>query len=250
VPWITAVDFARAFQGQGFTMQTHPVMHSRKIVPASSFVSVFGITILLACGSQSILAQASRPPDVPLPADTVISTISIPAAFTEAVVRPKEAQVRSQALANGQSAPDFQLKDVDGRVVKLSDFHGKVVVLNFWAMWCAHCVHELPDFVELERKYKDRGLEVIGVTADDFARLLKGALPPDPALKAKLKSFASAKKMTYPILMDTAEVSERYPHSGLPVTYVIDRAGVLREAALGEWSLAQAEHVIVPLLNK
>ena len=84
-----------------------------------------------------------------------------------------------------------------------------MVVVNFWAMWCSHCVHELADFVELERKYKDRGVEVIGVTADDFARLNKGALPPDAALKAKLKSFASAKKMTYPILMDTEEVGER-----------------------------------------
>jgi thiol-disulfide isomerase/thioredoxin len=203
----------------------------------------FGFAILVS-------AQASRPPDVPFPNDKAASTISIPAAFTQAVVRPKAEKVRPTGLAKGQPAPNFQLKDVDGHVVKLSDFKGKVVVLNFWAMWCGHCVLELPDFVELERKYKDRGLEVIGVTADDYIRLYKGALPPDPPLQAKLKAFATAKHMAYPILMDTAEVSESYPHSGLPVTYVIDRGGVLRETALGEWHLAQAESAVLPLLAK
>ncbi len=221
-------------------------MLSRKITLAFVFI---GFALLIG-GNQSLLAQTPRPPDVPLPADSVISTVSLPAPFTEAVVHPKKARVRSSALAKGQAAPDLQLKDVDGRVVKLSDFRGKVIVLNFWAMWCPHCVHELPDFVELERKYKDRGLEVLGVTMDDFTRLYKGALPPDAPLQAKLKSFASARKMTYPILMDTAEAGERYPHNGLPATYVIDRDGVLREAGLGELNLAQAESVVVPLLTK
>jgi peroxiredoxin len=223
-------------------------MHFMKTISVS-FVGVFGFATLLASSVHSVSAQ-SRPPDVPLPGNTAASTISIPAAFTQAVVRPKATKVRSPGLSKGQPAPDFQLKDVDGHVVKLSDFKGKVVVLNFWAMWCGHCVLELPDFVELERKYKERGLEVIGVTADDYARLYQGALSPDPPLKAKLKAFAMAKHMAYPILMDTAEVSESYPHSGLPVTYVIDRGGVLRETALGEWHLAQAENAILPLLAK
>jgi peroxiredoxin len=244
-----AVDFARAFNAQSRYDPGPAVMLSRKIALAD-FVSAIGFAILFTGGSQSLLAQTPRSPDVPLPADSVTSTVSIPAAFTEAVVHPKKAGVRAPGLAKGQAAPELELKDVDGRVVKLSDFRGKVIVLNFWAMWCVHCVHELPDFVELERKYKDRGLEVLGVTMDDFARLYKGALPPDPPLQAKLKSFASARKMTYPILMDTAEAGERYPHSGLPATYVIDREGVLREAALGELNLAEAERIIVPLLTK
>jgi len=213
------------------------------------FCRVFGVAILLVNGIQSVSAQ-SRPPDVPLPDDKTASTISIPATFTQAVVRPKAEKIRPQGLSKGQPAPDFQLKDVDGHVVKLSDFKGKVVVLNFWAMWCPHCVHELPDFVELERKYKDRGLELIGVTMDDYIRLYKGALPPDPPLKAKLKAFAAAKHMAYPILMDTAAVGESYPHSGLPATYVIDRSGVLRETGLGELNLAQAESAVLPLLAK
>ena len=224
-------------------------MLSRKIA-LTDLVSTIGFAILFTDGSQSLLAQTPRPPDVPLPADSVISTVSIPAAFTEAVVHPKKAGARAPGLARGQAAPDLQLKDVDGRVVRLSDFRGKVVVLNFWAMWCVHCVHELPDFVELQRKYKDRGLEVLGVTMDDFARLYKGALPADPPLQAKLKSFASARKMTYPILMDTAEAGELYPHTGLPATYVIDREGVLRESGFGEMNLAEAERVVLPLLTK
>src|SRR5258708_1011584 len=65
------------------------------------------------------------------------------------------------------SAPEWELKDADGKGVKLSDFKGKVVVLDFWATWCGPCRMEIPGFVELQKQYRDKGLVVIGVSLDE-----------------------------------------------------------------------------------
>ena len=79
-------------------------------------------------------------------------------------------QVTASSVGNDvtlEPAPDFELKSLDGRTVKLSDFHGKVVVLNFWATWCAPCRVETPWLVDFYRQYKEQGLEVVGVSMDD-----------------------------------------------------------------------------------
>ena len=73
----------------------------------------------------------------------------------------------SKKRENGQEAPDFALKDVNGKTVKLSDYRGKVVLLDFWATWCGPCKMEIPWFMEFERKYKDRGFAVLGLSMDD-----------------------------------------------------------------------------------
>ena len=66
-----------------------------------------------------------------------------------------------------QEAPDFSLKDIDGKTVRLSDYRGKVILLDFWATWCGPCKMEIPWFMEFERKYKDRGFAVLGLSMDD-----------------------------------------------------------------------------------
>jgi peroxiredoxin len=66
-----------------------------------------------------------------------------------------------------RTAPDFALKDADGRTVRLSDYRGKVVLLDFWATWCDPCRYEIPWFMDMERKRKDRGFAVLGVSMDD-----------------------------------------------------------------------------------
>ena len=71
------------------------------------------------------------------------------------------------AASPREDAPDFTLKDVEDRDVKLSDYEGKVVLLNFWATWCGPCKIEMPWFVEFQRKYKDRGFSVIAVSMDE-----------------------------------------------------------------------------------
>ena len=81
--------------------------------------------------------------------------------------------------ATRKPAPNFSLKDADGRIVQLSDFRGKVVLLNFWATWCDPCRIEIPWFVELERQHKGQGFVVVGVSMDeDYITALEYGLPP------------------------------------------------------------------------
>jgi cytochrome c biogenesis protein CcmG/thiol:disulfide interchange protein DsbE len=111
-------------------------------------------------------------------------------------------------------APDFSLKNLAGREVKLSDYQGKVVVINFWATWCGPCHMETPWLVELHQQYHKQGLEIIGIAVDSLNEY-------DPADVAK---FAQEHQVSYPLVMATPEVVEAYgPLSLLPTTLVVDR---------------------------
>jgi peroxiredoxin len=119
-----------------------------------------------------------------------------------------------------QMAPDFQLFSLDGRQVKLSDYRGKAVLLNFWASWCGPCKVEMPWFGELQDRYRTQGLEVIGVAADSED-------------KAKIKSFVEKMHVNYTILVGTDEVSDAYGGiQGLPTSFYINRDGrIVRQVA-------------------
>src|SRR5690348_13547526 len=93
------------------------------------------------------------------------------------------------------AAPDWHLSDVDGKPVKLSDFKGKVVILDFWATWCPPCRAEIPEFVAIQKKYADKGFTVIGISLDQ-----QGA--------SVVKSFMNQLGMNYPVVIgNPAEVS-------------------------------------------
>jgi peroxiredoxin len=117
--------------------------------------------------------------------------------------------------ANAKPATlDFTLKDTDNRDVRLGDFKGKVIVLNFWATWCGPCALEIPGFVELQNAYGQRGLQVVGVSIDDTLE--------------KLKPFAARFGMNYPVLQGLGQdsVQDAFgPIIGLPTTVVIGRDG-------------------------
>jgi len=109
---------------------------------------------------------------------------------------------------------DFTMKDVNNRDVTLADFKGKVILLDFWATWCAPCKVEIPWFVEFQEKYGSAGLQVVGVSVDDT--------------QDKLTPFVSQFKMNYPVLqgLNHDDVQEAYgPLWGIPVTTLISRDG-------------------------
>ena len=123
-------------------------------------------------------------------------------------------------------APDFRLTDLDGKVVMLSDFRGKTVVLNFWASWCPPCREEMPEFQEL---WDERGED----GADDLVMIALDFLVQDTMTDAR--NFIEGNGFTFPVLFDTADgdVATRYGVRGLPATFFIDRNGIVRTTALG-----------------
>lgn len=129
----------------------------------------------------------------------------------------------------GAQAPDFELVSLDGRKVKLSDFRGKAVVLNFWATWCAPCKIEMPWFVDLQKQYGSDGLEIVGVAMDDS----------DPS---KIAQFASEMGVNYPVLLGTNKVSEAYGDvEYLPTTFYINRTGRIVGKVAGLITKAEIE---------
>jgi thiol-disulfide isomerase/thioredoxin len=137
------------------------------------------------------------------------------------------------------SAPDFSLPDMDGEAHTLSEFRGKVVMLNFWATWCPPCRREMPSMQRLYEKYRDRGLEVVAVNQFE-----------DPDLVFEFTGRLSLEP-TFPILFDReSRVSEQFRVKGLPTTYLLDREGKIRYQAIGgrEFDHPEVERLIEGLL--
>jgi peroxiredoxin len=135
------------------------------------------------------------------------------------------------------TAASWELKDVDGKTVKLSDFKGKVVILDFWATWCPPCRAEIPSFVELQDKYKDKGLQIIGISVDqDGAKVLK--------------PFIEQNKINYPIILADEKVQSDYGGiEGIPTTFIIDKEGKISAKHVGLTQKAEFEKEIEPLLK-
>lgn len=118
-------------------------------------------------------------------------------------------------------APDFTLLDIHGNRKSLSDFKGKVVILDFWATWCPPCRKEIPHFIELYDDYKERGLEIIGVALDENG-------------EEKVRSFSDENSINYTVLLGNREVSELYGGIfSIPTTFIIDREGRIRKKYIG-----------------
>lgn len=135
-------------------------------------------------------------------------------------------------------APDWQLKDLQGNEVRLSDYRGKVIILDFWESLCAPCCWEIPSLVDLQRRNEARGLVVIGISYDRWSSL-KG-----------LPSFMQRMKINYPIVLGTSETKKRYGATeGYPTTFVIDRQGEIVTKHLGFTKGDVFEKEIEPLLR-
>jgi peroxiredoxin len=144
----------------------------------------------------------------------------------------------ASVLGQGTTAPQLTLRDIDGRTVRLSDYRGKVVLINFWATWCPPCRAEMPDLVRLQREFGKEGLQIIGIT-----------YPPEQ--KARVRKFARSVKVNYPIVLGTGEIKARFSSDEtLPLTVVINRDGKVSEIISGILLPQEFEEKIKPLLKK
>lgn len=136
-----------------------------------------------------------------------------------------------------RNAPDFSLKDENGKTVRLSDYRGKVVLLNFWATWCGPCKMEIPWFVEFERSHKDQGFAVLGISMDEDGW-------------QAVKPFISEEGINYRVLLGNDSISELYGGvESLPTTFMIDRDGKVAAIHVGLVSKSRYENDLKQLLE-
>lgn len=132
---------------------------------------------------------------------------------------PEPSSTQSPLTSSGlKRMPDFRLKNASGREFTLKQFRGKVLLVDFWATWCAPCKQEMPGYQKLYQRYKDRGFAVVGIAADS-----------DPAAVSR---FGKKLGITYPLLVNGMDV-QRYGVEGLPTTILVDRNGFIRKTVVG-----------------
>jgi cytochrome c biogenesis protein CcmG/thiol:disulfide interchange protein DsbE len=143
-------------------------------------------------------------------------------------------------LQLGQPAPDFSFPDLDGKEVSLSDFRGKVVLVNIWATWCPTCRDEMPSMQKLYERFKGRDFEILAVSIDADGR--KAVAP-----------FVQQMNLTFPALLDPNEkIRSLYAITGVPESFVIDKNGILVDRVIGplDWASAKVFTFFESLLKK
>jgi cytochrome c-type biogenesis protein len=147
------------------------------------------------------------------------------------------AKIKEAALAKFPPLPDAEFQTLDGQPYRLADLRGKVVLLNFWATWCGPCRAEIPEFNEMEREHGQRGFAVVGVTSHDSVE--------------QIREFQKEIRQNYTVLLGPADTAERFGNGpGLPVTYIVDREGRVREKIFGPRTRNEFEALVRPLLEE
>lgn len=159
--------------------------------------------------------------------------------LTNAVVIAGDESQTIYKLEKTPLAPDFVLKDVDGKSHKLSDYRGKVVMINFWASWCPPCRFELPSMERAYNKLKQHGVEFLAINLGEDADTIF--------------TFTADYPVSFPLLMDIdSSVSDKYPVIGLPTSYFVSPEGRLIYRAIGsrEWDEKAILEKIIQMKNK
>jgi peroxiredoxin len=168
----------------------------------------------------------------------VLCSIVVILIFSSAGVRKAAALDKSPEI--GEYAPPFVLRDIDGKRVSLSEHKGEVILLNFWASWCHACKSEMSSMNNLYKSLKGRGLEVFAVSIDSSEK--------------SLRSFVAGKGLSFPILFDKdgERYFEQFDVIGLPVTFVIDRQGILVDKIMGstDWDSPEMRKRILGILDR
>jgi peroxiredoxin len=139
-------------------------------------------------------------------------------------------------LETGMPAPEISALDMNDKVVKLSEFRGKVVVLRFWTGECKSCLNEMPKLEEIYKRYRERGFEILAIYRGGSG-------------KDEVEAIAGRLKISYPVFTDQLMIASRkYRVTGVPMSFVIDRNGVLREIIIGETPVEALEKKLEALL--
>ena len=150
--------------------------------------------------------------------------------------RRQNASFAPKLLQSGP-APDFSLQALDGKTMRLSDFRGKAVLLNFWATWCSPCKIEMPWFIDLQKEYGSQGLQIVGVAMDD-------------ASKEDIAKFAKDMGVNYPILLGKEAVGDEYGGvPALPESFLIARDGRIVDRIIGLKGKAEIEDAVKKALD-
>jgi peroxiredoxin len=149
--------------------------------------------------------------------------------ITPALFGQQDVHAALTPSANRKPAPAFQLATQDGTKMQISDYRGKVVLLNFWATDCGGCVLEIPSFIELEKAYKDKGFTAVGVSMDISYEDLKDA----NEAWGRVRPFVAKHGVNYPIAMGDDAISKAYALNAFPATYLIDKSGKIAVAYVG-----------------
>jgi peroxiredoxin len=165
------------------------------------------------------------------------ASVLLASTFTWTSDNANAAPANTKNRKAAKTAPDFALKDINGRQVKLSDFRGKIVLLNFWATWCGPCKVEIPWFIEFEQKYKDRGFAVIGVSMDEEGWSV-------------VKPYLAERRINYRVVVGTEKLGQDYGGvESLPTSFIIDKEGRIVSTHVGLVSKSDYESEIVQLLG-
>ena len=144
---------------------------------------------------------------------------------------------KPKLTASGNLAPDFALTDLDGRKLTLSDYRGKVVLLDFWATWFGPCRSEIPHFVEMQNTYGPQGFQVIGISMDDDAK--------------PVREYFQRYRLNYPVAVGDDKLADRFGGTlGLPVNFIIDRQGRIHAKYLGATDVSVFDSDVKGLLAR
>lgn len=199
---------------------------------------VIMVLVLAGCGavrSPDLTAPGTEPQTTPAettaqePAETTVT--QRPAETTSSAEAPRDpeailAPYRNQYAAINLPSEDFELQDLEGNLVRLSDLRGQVVFLNFWATWCPPCREEMPHMQVFHERYQDQDVVVLAVSPTSVE--LRGGSSSSRA-ERQVRAFIEEEGFTFPVLLDTEDaVWSVYQQRGIPVNYVIDAQGMVR----------------------